>query len=226
MTAQKRMYKFFFIMKLTFLKKSICRILQILELQRYSTKGKTVLEIGGSPSNKNNFYMFLKKNIYIKIFYADKYEKNTIKIDLEKKNNLTKKFDNILVFNVIEHIFNTENSFKEIDTFLNKNGQLIGSTPFIYRIHYAPNDFLRFTHQYLEKILMKRFKYVTVKSLGFGPFVACYSLLFDFIKIIPFLANIFLAISIFLDFILSFFFKKNKLKTLYPVALFFYCKKK
>jgi SAM-dependent methyltransferase len=220
------MNKFFFIMKLTFLKKSICRILQIWELQKYTIKGKNVLEIGGMPHSKNNFHIFLKKRIMYLVIYADKYVKNTIKIDLEKKNSLKKKFDNILVFNVLEHIFDTENSIKEMDTFLNKGGQLIGSTPFMYRIHYAPNDYLRFTHQYLEKILNRRFKYVIVKSLGFGPFVACYSLLFDFIKIIPFLANIFLAISIFLDFILSIFFKKNKLKTLYPVALFFYCKKK
>ena len=220
------MNNFFFIMKLTFLQQSICRILQILEVQKYTVKRKNVLEFGGLPNSKNNFHIFLKKDINLQIFYADKYKKNTIKIDLEKKNSLKKKFDNILVFNVLEHIFDTENSIKEMDTFLNKGGQLIGSTPFMYRIHYAPNDYLRFTHQYLEKILNRRFKYVIVKSLGFGPFVACYSLLFDFIKIIPFLANILLAISIFLDFILSIFFKKNKLKTLYPVALFFYCKKK
>jgi SAM-dependent methyltransferase len=212
-------------MKFTFLKKSICRILQSWELQKYTIKGKNVLEIGGMPSSRNNFFTFLKKKTDTKIFYADKFEKNTIKIDLEKRNSLKKKFDNILVFNVIEHIFDTENSIKEIDSFLNQNGQLIGSTPFIYRIHYAPNDYLRFTHQYFEKILIKRFKYMKVKSLGFGPFVACYSLLFDFVKIIPFLPNIFLSISIFLDFILSLFYKKNKLSTLYPVALFFYCKK-
>jgi SAM-dependent methyltransferase len=212
-------------MKLTFLKNSICRILQCWEIKKYSFKRKKVLEIGGSPGSKNIFFTFLKNNLDCEIFYADKYKKNTIKIDLEKKNNFKKKFDNILVFNVIEHIFDTENSIKEMDAFLNKGGQLIGSTPFMYRIHYAPKDYLRFTHQYLEKILMKRFKYVKVKSLGFGPFVACYSLLFDFIKIIPFIPNIILTISIFLDFILSLFFKKNKLNTLYPIALFFYCKK-
>ena len=55
---------------------------------------------------------------------------------------------------------------------------MIGSTPFLYRVHGAPKDYNRYTKQYLQKILKENnFKEIKIKELGIGPFLACISLI-------------------------------------------------
>ena len=56
---------------------------------------------------------------------------------------------------------------------------LIGSVPFIYQVHGAPNDYLRFTKNYLiNEFKKEKFKAIYVKELGYGPFLAAFSILF------------------------------------------------
>ena len=64
------------------------------------------------------------------------------------KNN----FENILIFNVLEHVYNVENAMKEIKQIIKDDGKIFISTPFIYRYHGAPKDYSRYTLEYFEKI--------------------------------------------------------------------------
>ena len=163
-----------------------------------------------------------------KIHFSDKYlkKKDIINVDLNTKTSLKKNnYNFVLLFNVLEHLINIENARNEIKKTLKKNGKLIGSTPFLYRFHEAPSDYLRFTKPYMINLLKKDFKIVEVKNLGFGPFCLCYSFLFDFTKKIPFLNLFIFSITFVLDYVLNFFVKYN-LKDIYPVALFFVVKKK
>ena len=80
-----------------------------------------------------------------------------------------------------------DNAVNEIYRCLDKNGQLIGSVPFIYRVHNAPEDFCRYSDQFIKKILEKNdFKNIKIKTYGYGPFVASYAIMFDYLKFIPF----------------------------------------
>ena len=58
--------------------------------------------------------------------------------------------------NVLEHLPNLNNVFKEIDKILKINGNLIGSTPFIYQVHGAPFDYQRFTKDFFYKTFSKK----------------------------------------------------------------------
>ena len=120
------------------------------------------------------------------------------KIDLEKKNNI-KKFDNVLIFNVLEHIQNLSFSLKELNKILNKNGKIIGSTPFIYRVHGAPKDCYRYTSYTLERELKKQFKNVQIIELGYGPVTAALSIMSDYTKLVPFLNNILILLALAID---------------------------
>ena len=55
----------------------------------------------------------------------------------------------------------------EINRILKKRGKIIGSTPFIYQIHGAPKDYLRFSKDYLFYILKKSKKTIDLKHLKF-----------------------------------------------------------
>lgn len=214
------------IMKGIYDNKSLCRILQNIECDRISLSGN-IIEFGAEPLSKNNFSSIVKKIKVKKIDFSDKFIKKAgvINADLNEKTSLKKNYyNNVLLFNVMEHLINIDNAKKEIKKILKKNGKLIGSTPFLYRFHGAPSDYLRFTKPFLNIFLKKDFKVSEVKNLGFGPFCLCYSFLSDFTKKIPFLNLLIFPLTFLLDSILNIFVKYD-LKDIYPIAIFFVVKK-
>ena len=209
----KLIYFLFYIFK----NYSVCRILQILFAKDILLNG-SVLEIGAYKGSNKNFSNFLKINNN-SFLYADKKKiNNNIIIDLEKKNFIKRKFDNVLIFNVLEHVYEVNNAIIEIKNLLNKKGKVICSTPFLYRYHKAPDDYCRYTEDFLIKIFKKnKFTNIKVRALGFGPFVAGYSMIFDLIKFLYPLNSFILIICIILDYLLNVIFK-NKLIKIYPIC--------
>jgi len=204
---------------------SLLRSYQIIECQNLYLKGKSI-EFGAYKNSKKNFCNFFKgrSNFKFSNIYNSK-ESNYIKLDLTKKLKLKKnEFDNVLIFNVLEHLHDTDIVFNETNRILKNKGFLIGSTPFIYQVHGAPNDYFRFTKDFYYKKLSKKFKNIKVLSLGFGPFVSSFSLLNPYFKYLPFLKEIILLISFFLDSFLQVFIK-TQLKEIYPIGFFFIIKK-
>lgn len=205
--------------------KTLSRILQDYAFSQMKiTKNGDIIEFGTSRNSKKRFskYVFGKN----RFFFADKIKnKDSFVINLEKKNNLKKKFDLILIFNVVEHIYDIENSFLELKKLLKKRGKIIGSTPFLFRVHYAPKDYHRPTKQFYENILKRNgFKNITITELGFGPFTTCYSILSDYLKIIPIFPTLILIFCIILDKFLNLFIK-TPLKQIYPISYIFSCDK-
>ena len=162
---------------------SICKFYQVQELKKQKIN-KEIIEFG-SNNYDESLIKYYKKKIS-KIYYSNIFKKNNkdyFSINLEKKNNIKKKFSNILAFNVLEHIYNDSNAISEFKKMLKPNGKLYISTPFLYRYHQAPKDYKRYTLDYFEKILKdKKFKIKKKISFGTGPFLASYALMFDYIK--------------------------------------------
>lgn len=212
----------------TFRNKSLNRILQELYISKKECEG-IVVEFGAKKNSKKNFTNFIQIKNKKNIIFADKANNNNDSLfqDLEKKLSFENgSVDSILVFNVLEHVYDVNNSFKEIKRCLKSNGKIIGSTPFIHRIHNAPGDYNRYTSQFIEKILNTNdFKNIHVEELGFGPFTAAYSVIFDLTKKIPILNNLILILTIIADSILSLFIK-TKLKKIYPISICFIAEKK
>ena len=212
----------------TFRNKSLNRILQELYISKKECEG-IVVEFGAKKNSKKNFTNFIQIKNKKNIIFADKANNNNDSLfqDLEKKLSFENgSVDSILVFNVLEHVYDVNNSFKEINRCLKSDGKIIGSTPFIHRIHNAPGDYNRYTSQFIEKILNTNdFKNIHVEELGFGPFTAAYSVIFDLTKKIPILNNLILILTIIADSILSLFIK-TKLKKIYPISICFIAEKK
>ena len=217
--------KFLNLIYLNFRGYSLLRSYQIIECKNIYLKGKSI-EFGAYKNQKKNFCNFFKGNSDFKfsnIFNNN--SSNYIKLDLTQKLKLKKNtFDNVLIFNVLEHLHDNNIVFNEIRRILKYKGFLIGSTPFIYQVHGAPNDYLRFTKDFYFKKLSKKFKNIKVLPLGYGPFVSSYSLINPYLKYLPFLKEIILIISFFLDSFLQIF-VKTELKEIYPIGFFFIIKK-
>jgi SAM-dependent methyltransferase len=220
--------QYLYIMKLTFLRMSLNRIFQQIYSKKKTMEGK-IIEFGAYEGSSKNFTGFMKIIGKKDIVYADKIiKKNKGIMSEDLENTLSfhdQSFDNVIIFNVLEHVFNINNAIKEIHRCLKKDGFIIGSTPFIHRIHNAPGDFNRYSEQFLNKILIeKNFTDVSVEVYGFGPFTASYVMIFDYTKFIPILNNFILTFCIMVDTFINIF-TKTKLKIIYPITICFSAKK-
>jgi SAM-dependent methyltransferase len=212
--------------KLFFSSVSILRDFQNFEFNKQKINGKCI-EFGASKNFEKNF---LKQDKKLTICHYSNFKiksNKIINIDLEKINNkFNIKYDNVVIFNVLEHLHNTEIPLNNINHILNKGGTIIGSTPFLYRIHGAPKDHFRFTKDNLLYNLKKSgFNKVKIKELGTGPFLASFSLLRSFLKYIPIVYEIYLLFSLIIDLFLKKMMKTNP-KLIYPIGYFFTASKK
>ena len=219
----KNYLKFF---KLILQNNSLLRTLQILECLNIALYGIS-LEFGATNIKNKTFSNFVKGKS--KFHYTNRENNKKMNIfysDLTKKLKIpTKKYNNVLLFNVLEHLPEYKLAFSEIYRIMKKGGFFIGSVPFIYQIHAAPNDYFRFSKQFFELNLKKYgFKKAKVKALGFGPFTASYSLLYPYLKYLPLLSQIFLLIAYISDSFMQVFVKTD-LKEIFPVGYFFIAKK-
>ena len=182
------------------------------------------LDLGASPSTTNVTNYVKGKNLRICANLSPK-NGNYLTIDLEiYPNNLNRKFKNIFLMNVMEHIKNNDNCIKNISDLLEKKGNLYGSTPFLFKVHRSPNDYLRYTHQFLDEFFTSYgFENIHIKNLGTGIFCCFYGMIFDFTKKIPFLNLILFPIFAFLDKIINLI-SVNSIKN-YPLGYFFSIKK-
>lgn len=210
---------------LLFLNKSILRIYQLSKFNNKKLFGQCI-EFGADYRPEKNFVKPFSKNYKITYSNISPLKKNLLKIDLEKNLKHYLKYDKVIIFNVLEHVSNYKKALKNLFLLLKKNGEVIGSTPFLYQIHGAPKDFTRFTKQHLEKILKEsNFKNIHVEELGTGPFLACISLLRGYFKFIPVIYQILIITAVFFDKTLSLFMKTNP-KVLFPIGYIFFAKKK
>ena len=211
--------------KLLFSNNSILRVLQKNEFKKYKLSGKC-LEFGANHKIRRNF-LYKDSNEY-KVFYSniDNKNKSFIKIDLIKKLVHKKKYKNIIIFNVLEHLSEVNIALKNLNLLLDSKGKILGSTPFLYRVHGAPNDYNRFTKSYLQKILKeKKFINIKINEIGLGPFLASFSLLRGFLKYLPIIYQILLSLVIIIDKIL-FYTMKTDPKKIYPIGYVFSAIKK
>ncbi len=214
------------LLKLILKNNTLLRVLQINECLNIDLYGES-LEFGAIDNKDKTFSNFVKGKS--NFHYTNKITNKKLNIfysDLTKKLKIpSKKYNNILILNVLEHLPEYKLAFSEVYRILKKRGLLIGSVPFIYQIHSAPNDYFRFTKELLKFIIRKnKFKNIKVKALGVGPFIASYSLIYPYLKYLPFLSQIFLLLAYILDSLIQVFVRTD-LKEIFPVGYFFIAKK-
>ena len=102
---------------------SLLRSYQLNECKNIELKGYSI-EFGAYEEKKKNFNNFFKGNakfVFSNVYY--KKDKNYIRLDLTKKLKIKKKtFQNVILMNVLEHLPDLNNVFKEIYKILKING--------------------------------------------------------------------------------------------------------
>ena len=206
---------------LIFSNKSILRIFQKEIFKEFKIKGD-VIEFGASSEIYKNFCNSNSENCNITYSNINSSNEEFLYIDLQKDNSFDINYDFAVIFNVLEHVLNPNLAIKNLSKILKKNGKIIGSTPFLFRVHGAPKDYSRFTKDHLIELLKScNFKDIEIIELGTGPFLACISLLRSYLKYIPIFYQLLVLFALVFDKLIKLFIKTDP-KNIYPIGYVFF----
>lgn len=200
---------------------SLARTMLNFELLDVSLSGE-VLDLGAG-TNKT-FYQLFKSINSAEISSIDlKFKEksvNAINLEHDKLPHENNSKDYVLMFNLLEHIFNYNYLLREVIRVLAPNGRLIGFVPFLVNIHPDPHDYFRYTNECLVKILENNgFKNIVIKEVGLGPFAVNYNNLT--LSLPRFVGVIIFPIYYLLDKIIVFF--RPNIKRRFPLGYMFFC---
>ena len=206
---------------LIFSNKSILRIFQLEIFKKFEINGD-IIEFGASDEIEKNFCYSKLNNCKISYSNINPSNKEFLNIDLQKKILIELKYDYIIIFNVLEHLLDPNLALRNLSKICKKNGKIIGSTPFLFRVHGAPKDYSRFTKDHLIELLKSsNFKDIEIIELGTGPFLACISLLRSYLKYIPIFYQLLVLFALVFDKLIKLFIKTDP-KKIYPIGYVFF----
>ena len=206
---------------LIFSNKSILRIFQKEIFKEFKIDGD-VIEFGASSEIYKNFCNSNSENCNITYSNIDSSNEEFLNIDLQKDNSFEIRYDFAVIFNVLEHVLNPNLAIKNLSKILKKNGKIIGSTPFLFRVHGAPKDYSRFTKDHLIELLRSNnFKDIEIIELGTGPFLACISLLRSYLKYLPIFYQLLVLLALAFDKLIKLLIKTDP-KKIYPIGYIFF----
>jgi len=138
-------------------------------------KGKRILEIGsGKPVNGKYIY-----SVKDKFHASNRFECTDIIPEFGHKildittMQLKNKYDIIVCFNVLEHVFDFNSAIRNMHAALRNKGQLLVLVPVFYPLHDEPHDYWRYTEHSLRK-LFSGFRKITIDHSGLRQFPSFY----------------------------------------------------
>lgn len=159
--------------------KGVGRILGNLAFSEFSLGGE-ILDFGSSKNA--SYHRFFKVMDGARFINVDISEKSGADFILNMESDLVpldnNSVDQVLMLGLLEHMNNHENILKEAYRVLKPGGNLLISVPFLVNVHRDPHDYVRLTDEKIISTLTnKSFDSIKIKTIGYGPFVAAYSLI-------------------------------------------------
>jgi SAM-dependent methyltransferase len=152
--------------------KSVLRTLINQEFASIALTG-SVLDVGGTKNPAPSYMEVLKIDGAVTVVNIDAGAHPDVMCDASAIPLPDGSFDNVLCFNLLEHVAEPEKVMSEISRLLRPGGRLFVETPFLVKVHGHPEDYQRFTDTALKKMAHDvGLKVTTVKLLGGGPFLA------------------------------------------------------
>ena len=145
-------------------------------LQALTLSG-TVLDLGGEKGA--SYLSFIKGSFTVTALNMAPAASPDIIHDLEQPLPLPDaSYDNVMLINVLEHIYEYRALLSEAARVLRPGGTIAIIVPFLFPIHPSPRDYWRFTAATLRRELEQLgLSHITIVPLGSGVFAARYVLL-------------------------------------------------
>ena len=174
---------FFKIWKQVAAGKTLMRSLMNIALSDYTLPKGVVVDLGGG---KNPSYLHFFRGVAHATFRnIDKQHASGSARDIDfEKDALPyadESVDQILMLNVLEHIYHHAFFVGEAFRILKPGKTVIGFVPFLINYHADPHDYFRYTDEALQKIFADTgFSTVEIRPIGMGPFSVNFNTLASF----------------------------------------------
>jgi SAM-dependent methyltransferase len=125
----------------------------------------TTLDFGSAQ--KMSYYRFMDTS-KTRIFRADLAKGKDVSVLLNLEDSLPfrdNSVDNVVLFAILEHIYDPRKLLDEIRRILKRQGKLYLSVPFMSSYHPSPHDYNRYTKEKLERML-DRFHIEKTETIG------------------------------------------------------------
>lgn len=160
-------------------KESFLRYLENRLIAKLKISGE-VIDLGAKVSDEK-YYHVLDQSDISALTFCDIFSvsENVVKVNLEQRLEIeSKRFDNVILFNVLEHIYNYRGLVGEMQRILKPDGAAHVIVPFLHRYHGDPADYNRPTHVALYRMFKEGgFDSVKVHPIGAGAWTVIASLL-------------------------------------------------
>ena len=144
-------------------------VIEFLDQQLNNDNYEKILIIGGKGPILD---FILNKNLPGEIKTLDINPNHMADFTMDIANSsqtkkVKEKFDKVVAIEVLEHVTDYATALKNISLFLNENGVLVASTPYIIPLHDTPNDFHRFTwYEIIRMLEVAEFSDIKIESRG------------------------------------------------------------
>lgn len=151
--------------------RSLARAMMNVEMSQHELAGK-VLDLGGGKNSEYTYCFKRNKNLeLVNVDSGAADEKFRLDFETDKLPFGDGEFDQVVMLNLLEHIYNYKFLMSEVRRMLKQGGAVFGFVPFLVNYHPNPHDYFRYTGEALQKIFSEAgFKTIEIKAVGRGPF--------------------------------------------------------
>jgi SAM-dependent methyltransferase len=155
---------------------SVIRREEYKYLSNLTLEGK-ILDAGGSK--KSGYHELIKGDHEYTVINIEANCEPDVFVDIEKAFPFEdNSYDHAICLNVLEHLFEFENAFKEQVRCVKQGGRIVIAAPFLYMVHGSPDDYLRYTESSYRKLAEKyNAKIENIYPLGYGFFSLVFQLI-------------------------------------------------
>jgi SAM-dependent methyltransferase len=178
---------FIFIAKSLFSGKSIIRATLNARLRKEFLSGR-ILDLGSGGSDRYSGYIPREKDSTYELF--DMKKGMTVNFETDALPYGDGVYDTVILLNVLEHLYETQNILREIKRIKKGDGTFIAYVPFLMWFHPDHHDYFRYTHQALEKMFTTAgYTDIAIEPIYRGPYTAAFQMIHPTIPIVirPFL---------------------------------------
>lgn len=185
-----------------------------------------ILDIGGGGRGSHYRFLDIDKNSSLKVADIVPHKGTDFALDITKEKvplpDGSQSF--ILMFNILEHLYEHDHVLAEVRRLLAPGGKLLGTIPFLVNVHPDPHDYVRFTREALLRLFSENgFVVRSVEPIGRGPFLVAYEQM-DMIMWSP-LHTLFVPIVWCLDSVLQWLKPRRDFREQFPLAYNFIVEK-
>jgi SAM-dependent methyltransferase len=169
------MNDFLFLMKEIAKGKSAIRSTLNARLKREFLKGK-ILDLGSGGSDRYSAFIPREKGSVYELMDIKKGA--SVNFETDALPYPAEGYDTVILLNVLEHLYHTQNLLREIKRIKKPDGTFIGYVPFLMWYHPDHHDYYRYTHETLERMLTEAgYNEVVIEAIYRGPYTSAFQMI-------------------------------------------------